>query len=143
MKIETLRAELEEAETHRAALEKRVKARQSKAFATLPARVGLKSFDDLVLHLAPYCTSELRARLNGAHPRHAPSPTTTPGSRGNRYPQLVKDAVKRELEAGNKTAAQISRELGPSVFMIKHWKRDWGMTRTYKKAKAKRRGKGK
>ncbi len=54
-------------------------------------------------------------------------------SRGTRYTADVKAAVKRAVEAGGKTVAQISRELGPSVFSIKDWKKQWGLTRARKK----------
>ncbi len=41
--------------------------------------------------------------------------------------------MKRAVEAGGKTVEEISRELGPTVFSIKAWKKQWGLTRARKK----------
>jgi len=118
-------------------LEKRIKARASKQYAALPARVGLKSIDELIMRLLPYGSNGLRSKLNSAD-GHGPATGKRRGrpplrSRGTRYGADVKAAVKRAVEEGGKTVAQISREYGPSVFSIKDWKKKWGLTRKRKK----------
>jgi len=133
MNLQALRVELSKLERKRVALEKRIKARASQQFAALPARVGLKSIDDLIVHLLPYGSKGLRARLGSAE-----APGTVTGkrrgrpprrSRGTRYTADVKAAVKAAVEAGGQTVAEISRQYGPSVFSIKDWKKKWGLTR--------------
>jgi hypothetical protein len=140
MNLQTLQAELNRLERRRQTLEKRIKARASKQYAALPARVGLKSIDELILKLLPYGSNGLRSKLNTT-PK-ADGAAAVPGkrrgrpplrSRGTRYGADVKAAVKRAVEAGGKTVAQISREFGPSVFSIKDWKKKWGLTRKRKK----------
>jgi transposase-like protein len=41
----------------------------------------------------------------------------------------LRERIRRELEAGTKSVAEISREYGPSHPTIMGWKREWGMTR--------------
>jgi hypothetical protein len=137
MNLQTLQAELDRLERRRQTLEKRIKERASRQYAALPARVGLKSIDELILKLIPYGSSGLRTRLSSggtdgtsAGKRRGRPPAR---SRGTRYGADVKAAVKRAVEEGGKTVAQISREFGPSVFSIKDWKKKWGLTRTRKK----------
>jgi hypothetical protein len=142
MNLQTLQAELNRLERRRQTLEKRIKARTSRQYAALPARVGLKSIDELILKLLPFGSNGLRSRL-GTTPRAeggaAPAVTGKRRgrpplrSRGTRYGSDVKAAVKRAVEEGGKTVAQISREFGPSVFSIKDWKKKWGLTRKRKK----------
>jgi hypothetical protein len=139
MNLQTLQAELNRLERRRQTLEKRIKARSSKQFAALPARVGLKSIDELILQLLPYGSTGLRSKLgttqasNGAAPAGKRRGRPPLRSRGTRYGADVKTAVKRAVEEGDKTVAQISREYGPSVFSIKDWKKKWGLTRKRKK----------
>jgi hypothetical protein len=136
MNLQTLQAELSRLERRRATLEKRIKARASKQFAALPARVGLKSIDELILKLLPYGSNGLRSRLNSPNAQGVPGKRRGRPplrSRGTRYGADVKAAVKRAVEEGGKTVAQISREYGPSVFSIKDWKKKWGLTRKRKK----------
>ena len=150
MNLQTLQAQLNQLERKRQQLEKRIKQRASKQYASLPGKLGLKNIDALILELLPYGSSGLRARLshNGASKSSAAvadSPTnglTANGkrrgrppkkSRGTRYGADVKAAVKAAVEAGGKTVEEISRELGPTVFSIKAWKKAWGLTRARKK----------
>jgi hypothetical protein len=142
MNLQSLQAELNRLERRRQTLEKRIKARTSKQFAALPARVGLKSIDELILKLLPFGSSGLRSKLNAAPRAEGGAAAALPGkrrgrppmrSRGTRYGADVKAAVKRAVEEGGKTVAQISREYGPSVFSIKDWKKKWGLTRKRRK----------
>jgi hypothetical protein len=138
MNLQNLQAQLNQLERKRQLLEKRIKDRASKQYAALPRKVGLKSIDDLIIQLLPYGSSGLRSRLG----QNGTSTGETTGkrrgrpprkSRGTRYTADVKAAVKRAVEAGGKTVAEISREFGPSVFSIKDWKKQWGLTRSRKK----------
>ena len=138
MNLQTLQAQLHQLERKRQQLEKRIKERASKQYAALPAKVGLKNIDDLILELLPYGSSSLRSRLNqngagSAAPLGKRRGRPPRKSRGTRYTPEVKAAVKRAVEAGGKTVAEISREYGPSVFSIKDWKKQWGLTRARKK----------
>src|SRR3970040_1776060 len=65
MNIQSLKAELSKIERRRARLEKQIKSRTSRQYAALPARVGLKSIDALILNLAPFASPRLRSRLGG------------------------------------------------------------------------------
>ena len=137
MNLQNLQAQLSQLERKRQQLEKRIKERASRQFASLPAKLGLKNIDDLIIQLLPYGSSGLRARLskNGAAASLTGKRRGRPPrkSRGTRYTADVKAAVKRAVEAGGKTFAEISREFGPSVFSIKDWKKQWGLTRARKK----------
>ena len=134
MNLQSLQAELSKLERKRVALEKRIKARASAQYAALPARVGLKSIDDLIVKLLPYGSKGLRARLGSGASEGGKRRGRPPRrSRGTRYTSDVKAAVKAAVEAGGKTVAEISREYGPSVFSIKDWKKKWGLTRKRRK----------
>jgi hypothetical protein len=136
MNIQSLKAELTKIERRRERLQKQIQTRTKRQYAALPARVGLKSIDALILSLAPYASPRLRGRLgaNGAE-----SAVAAPGrkrgnkSKGTRYPAAVKAAVKAALIKGGQTAAQISQQYGPSVFSINDWKKQWGLAKSRKK----------
>src|SRR5262245_61914693 len=66
MTLQSLQAELNRLERRRQTLEKRIKERASKQYAALPARVGLKSIDDLILKLLPFGSPHLRTRLSAS-----------------------------------------------------------------------------
>src|SRR5690349_8904568 len=131
MNLQNLQAQLNQLERKRQQLEKRIKDRASKQYAALPKKVGLKNIDDLIIQLLPYGSSGLRSRLNqngaaaGTTGKRRGRPPRR--SRGTRYTADVKAAVKRAVEAGGRTVAEISREFGPSVFSIKDWKKQWGL----------------
>ena len=143
MNLQTLQAELNRLERRRQTLEKRIKARSSKQFSALPAKVGLKSIDELIIQLLPFGSTGLRSKLGTTSSANGAAAAASPTgkrrgrpplrSRGTRYGADVKAAVKRAVEAGGKTVSQISREYGPSVFSIKDWKKKWGLTRKRKK----------
>jgi hypothetical protein len=136
MNIQSLKAELSKVERRRERLQKQIQTRTRRQFAALPARVGLKSIDALILNLAPYASPGLRSRLgaNGADTTAAASGKTRGNkSKGTRYPAAVKAAVKAALLKGGQTAAQISQQYGPSVFSINDWKKQWGLAKSRKK----------
>jgi hypothetical protein len=125
MNIHALQSQLSELDRKRTQLEKRIRERRSSQYAALPRKFGLRTIDELILQLLPHGSAGLRARFQERNASAA-------RSRGTRYSSEVKGAVKRAVEAGGKTVAQISREFGPSVFSIKDWKKQWGLTRARK-----------
>jgi len=137
MNIQSLKAELGKVERRRQRLEKQIKTRTTRQFSALPARVGLKSIDALILSLAPFASPRLRSRIdgtNGAEPSSAVAGKRRGNkSKGTRYTAAVKAAVKAALTKGGQTAAQISKEYGPSVFSINDWKKQWGLAKSRKK----------
>jgi hypothetical protein len=132
MKIDAMRAQLSKIERQRQALERQIQAMQEKRLAALPDQAGFDSIDHLILALIPHASSSLRTKLqgidldggNGA----APGVGAGNGKRA-RFPEVLKEQIKTELEAGSKSVAQLSREYGPSHPTIMGWKREWGLTR--------------
>lgn len=136
MNIQSLKAELTKVERRAQRLQRQIQSRTKRQYTALPARVGLKSIDALILNLAPYASPRLRSRLgaNGADtPSAAPGRKRGNKSKGTRYPAAVKAAVKAALMKGGQTAAQISQQYGPSVFSINDWKKQWGLAKSRKK----------
>jgi hypothetical protein len=136
MNIQSLKAELTKVERRAQRLQKQIQSRTRRQYTALPARVGLKSIDDLILNLAPYASPRLRTRLgtSGANGAQAvPGKKRGNKSKGTRYPAAVKAAVKAALMKGGQTAAQISQAYGPSVFSINDWKKQWGLAKSRKK----------
>jgi hypothetical protein len=136
MNIQSLKAELSKVERRRVRLQKQIQTRTRRQYTALPARVGLKSIDALILSLAPYASPRLRSRLGS---NEGDGAVAVPGkkrgnkSKGTRYPAAVKAAVKTALMKGGQTAAQISQQYGPSVFSINDWKKQWGLAKPRKK----------
>src|SRR5512138_1899644 len=86
MNLQTLQAELNRLERRRQTLEKRIKARTSKQYAALPARVGLKSIDELILKLLPFGSNGLRSRLSTGPRAEGGAAAAVPGKRRGRPP---------------------------------------------------------
>ena len=150
MNLQTLRAKLTKVERERSKLEQQIQANAKKQLDALPAKVGLKTIDDLILELVPYASPSIRAKLmtNGSgssvstgsgrprgRPRKnaAPTEAATVKSKGTRYTQDVKDSIKKALEEGGLTVAAISEKYGASPFSINQWKKSWGLTKARKK----------
>jgi len=156
MNLQTLRAKLTKVERQRSKLEQQIQANAKKQLDSLPARVGLKNIDELILELLPYASPGIRSKLqtNGSgaastgetagtgrrrgRPRKNAEPAETSGdggvkSKGTRYTQDVKDAIKSALEEGGMTVAAISEKYGASPFSINQWKKSWGLTKARKK----------
>lgn len=75
---------------------------------------------------------------SGVYPRKKKrSSKSSKDPRGNRYGDEVKAKARRALERGTGTAKEIARELGVSVFTIKDWKKEWGITKSRANAKNK------
>jgi hypothetical protein len=133
MKIDAMKAQLSKIERQRHALTRQIQALQEKRLAALPAQVGLGSIDGLILALMPHASSTLRTRLQAADLNGADGEAVGTGYlNGNgkraRFPETLKAQIKAELEVGQKSVAQLSREYGPSHPTIMGWKREWGMT---------------
>mgnify|MGYP003694382775 CR=1 FL=1 len=65
MTIQTLEAQLKKIERQRALLSKRLAARKARQFTALPAKVGLRSVDALILSLSPYAIAEVAREPDG------------------------------------------------------------------------------
>ena len=48
----------------------------------------------------------------------------------------LREQIRKELEAGLKSVAELSREYGPSHPTIMGWKRQWGLTRPRQRRKS-------
>jgi hypothetical protein len=159
MNLQTLRAKLTKVERQRSKLEQQIQANAKKQLDSLPARVGLKTIDQLILELLPYASPSIRGKVQtngsgaastdaatgtgrrrGRPPKNA-APAETSGdaaegdvkSKGTRYSQDVKDAIKSALEEGGMTVAAISEKYGASPFSINQWKKSWGLTKARRK----------
>jgi hypothetical protein len=153
MNLLTLRAKLTRVERQRLKLEQQIQKGSKKQLDALPARVGLKTIDELILELLPHASPRIRSQVesNGAaapstgrrpvgRPRKdasaAPAPKSTGGaakSKGVRYTDDTKQAIKEALEAGGMTVSAISEKFGASPFSINQWKKRWGLTKVRKK----------
>lgn len=144
MNLQVLRQKLSKIERQRQDLEKQIQARAGKQLTALPAQVGLKSVDELILALGPYASSRLRARIvNGSDgvPAARPGVGRRNGaakkSTGTRYTEAVKLAIKKALEKGDMTAAEISSKFGASVVSINKWKKQYNLVKPRKKKSSK------
>ena len=120
-------------EQQRRALEHKIKQLQRKELLRLPARVGLESVDHLILTLVEYASPALKARLSTSHAVAAssvlPAGNGTGAGLRTKFSSELREMIRKELESGLKSVAEISREYGPSHPTIMGWKREWGMTR--------------
>ncbi len=133
MKIDAMKAQLSRIEKQRNALTRQIQALQEKRLAALPAQVGLDSIDSLILALLQHASPSLRSRLHSIDLNGAEADLQGVGyQNGNgkraRFPEVLKEQIKAELQTGKKSVAQLSREYGPSHPTIMGWKREWGMT---------------
>jgi hypothetical protein len=139
MNLQSLRAKLLQVERQRQRLQKRIQTSSKKQLEALPAKVGLKSIDDLILELMPYASPRVRARsrLNGEAEAEGTPGVRKAGrpakSKGTRYTADTKNAIKAALEKGGMTVAQLSEKYGASSFSINQWKKRWGLTKPRKK----------
>jgi hypothetical protein len=137
MNLQSLRAKLLQVERQRQKLQKRIQTTSKKQLEALPAKVGLKSIDDLILELMPYASARIRGKTkpNGAEAGEPASRRARPPakSKGTRYTAATKEAIKAALEKGGMTVAQLSEKYGASSFSINQWKKRWGLTKPRKK----------
>lgn len=119
-------------EKQRQALEHKFKLLQRKELLALPARVGLDSVDSLILALVEHASTATKARFKAAGLSQTAADVSAKangdGSRA-KFPAELRSLVRKELEAGQKSVAAISRQYGPSHPTIMGWKREWGLTR--------------
>lgn len=149
MTIQLIEAKLRKIDAERERLHRELETRRLKQFTSLPAKVGLRNVDQLIISLAPYASAQLRARLtvNGtaaASRPGRPSSSKTVGSARNgstgrrnaRYTDQQRAAVKEALAKGDRTVAQISKALGVAEPSIIDWKKKWGLVKKRKKSAA-------
>jgi hypothetical protein len=132
MKLQSLQLQLKKVEQRQRLLQHRLERRAAKEFTSLPAKVGLKSVDALILCLAPYASPRLRNRVGANEsPMRVSSGRATPSgrSKGTRYSAAIKAEVKAAMSKGDQTAAELSKRFGPSVFSINLWKKQWGFVK--------------
>lgn len=133
MTLQSLELKLRKVKRQAELLERRIEAQSKKQFAALPPKVGLKTIDELIERLLPHASPGYRSRLGAGGTSQSTTRGRRPGkSKGTRYPVDIKAKVKQALASG-KTADQVSKEFGPSVFSISAWKKQWGMTKSRRK----------
>jgi len=141
MSIQTLEAQLKKIERQRALLSKRIAARKARQFTSLPAKVGLRSVDELIHSLSPYASPKLRANLtgNGAEPirKKASAKKVVRRGRPVRYGEDVRASVRKLLEQGQMTSAAVAAKFGVSPDTIKDWKKQWGLSKKRRRAPRK------
>ena len=141
MSIQTLETQLKKIERQRALLSKRLAARKARQFTALPAKVGLRSVDELILSLSPYASPRLRGSLtgNGAKPIRKQGAAKNVVRRGRpaRYGDEVRASVRKLLEQGQMTSAAIGKKFGVSPYTIKDWKKQWGLAKKRRRAARK------
>ncbi len=119
-------------EKQRQALEQKIKLLQRKELLALPARVGLDSIDNLILALVEHASTGTRNRFKAAGLAGAQGlggdKRDGAGTR-QKFSAEMRNVIRKELEKGEKSVAEIAREYGPSHPTIMGWKREWGMTR--------------
>ncbi len=130
-------------EKQRATIEARINSERSRLLA-LPRKAGFASINDLVAALLPLTTGG-----SGSTASAEPAPKAA-GRRGRkaakgsgaggavRYSPEIRDSVKSALESG-RTAKSISEEFGPSIPLINVWKKGWGLTKSRKKSRGKKK----
>lgn len=128
MKIDAMRAQLSKIERQRQALERQIQTMQEKRLAALPEQAGFDSIDHLILALIPHASSSLRMRLQSIDLNGGNGAAAGSNGKRARFPEVLKEQIKTELETGSKSVAQLSREYGPSHPTIMGWKREWGLT---------------
>lgn len=136
MNLQSLQLQLKKVEQRQRQLQNKIERRSEKEFTSLPAKVGLKSVDALILCLAPYASPQLRSRVgtNEGASRVSSGRANAGGrSKGTRYSAAVKAEVKAAMSKGGLTAAELSERYGPSVFSINLWKKQWGFVKARRK----------
>jgi hypothetical protein len=121
-------------ERQRQLLDRQIQLLHRKTLTEMPKQAGFDSVDSLISALLEYASPALRARFKAAGLFQAPSGNGAShehhhnGARAKFSPE-VRELIRKELLAGMKSVAEISREYGPSHPTIMGWKREWGMTK--------------
>ena len=135
MTIQALEAQLKKIDKQRNLLTKRLESRKARQFTSLPAKVGLRTVDELILSLTPYASPKLRGLAgNGARPVQRGRKKVSAKKSGRRgrpspFGQDVRDAVRTLLEKGEMTSAEVGKKFGVSPYTIKDWKKQWGLSK--------------
>ena len=138
MKLNALQVELAKIERRRAQLQHRISQQAKSLYASLPAKVGLRTVDALIMALAPYASPFVRGKLNPRkaatqRPRvtRAKSAVSAPAKSGKRprvRPAVQKNAVREAFKEGKLTTRAISTRYGVPYNTLKKWKKGWGLT---------------
>jgi len=150
MRLDTLQTELTRIERRRAQLQERIDKEAKSLYASLPAKVGLRTVDALILALAPYSSPFLRAKLSrplgGAKnasiaTKSAPRAKAASQSakQGRKRPPVrsaeQKSAVREAFKEGKLTTRAISNKYGVPYNTLKKWKTVWQMTKARSRKK--------
>ncbi len=141
MRIDSAREQLVRIDRQRRTLERRIRLLEQKKLATLPQQFGLPDVDSLIFALTWHASSPLRSKLHavgiGIDEPAANEPleeveetVREAGNRRARFTPELRTRIREELELGQKTATELSREYGPSLSTVMGWKRQWGLTRS-------------
>jgi len=144
MRLNTLQTELTRIERRRVQLQQQLDKEAKSVYASLPAKVGLRTVDSLILALAPYASPFLRAKLNRsqagakntsiatesapaakAASQNAKQPRQRPPMRSDEQKSAVREAFKE----GKLTTRAISNKYGVPYNTLKKWKTVWRMTK--------------
>jgi hypothetical protein len=131
MDANAIKSQLTRMERQRRALEHRIQVLQRKELIALPKQLGFDSVDLLIYALVEYASEPLRTRLKsvGVSLAQKFGNGAADGHGRIKFSAELRAKIRKELEAGAKSVAEISREYGPSHPTIMGWKREWGMTR--------------
>jgi transposase-like protein len=131
MDANAIKSQLSRMERQRRALEQRIQLLQRKELMALPKQLGFDTVDVLIYALAEYASEPLRTRLKsvGVSLSQKSGNGGVDGGGRIKFSADLRARIRKELETGSKSVAEISREYGPSHPTIMGWKREWGMTR--------------
>jgi hypothetical protein len=150
MRLNTLQTELARIERRRVLLQEQLNKEAKSVYASLPAKVGLRTVDALILALAPYASPFLRAKLSrpaagaksvavAVHSVPAAKAAPQNAKKGRKRPPArsaeQKTAVREAFKDGKLTTREISNKYAVPYNTLKKWKTVWRMT------KARPRGK--
>ena len=140
MKLGALRTKLTRIERQQKKLTQQVQRMQlgaKKQLQALPAKIGLKTIDELIIELLPYASPRLRARIGAGPSSPAPKTRTVRGAQGGKtrkgYSAETKAEIRAALEKGDLTAAKVSEQYGVSLAGVNLWKKQWGLTKSRQK----------
>jgi transposase-like protein len=115
-----------------------------KATVKRALEMGGRATDIAVQHGLSLATVKAWKKVWGLRRRDGRIKKTAAGhvhSKGQHHSAELKAAVRRDIEAGAMTAKEIAAKHHILVTTLKGWKRDWRLTRKYKKKAGKARAK--
>jgi transposase-like protein len=82
-----------------------------------------------VFALLEHASPTLRDQLKATADKARRGSVVVPANQRVKFSPELRERIRKELETGLKSVAEISREYGPSHPTIMGWKREWGMTK--------------